>query len=95
VSDEIKNLDADTAALLASIERGLAQAAQGVGRITTPEQIAQRVARRAGRPPGAVATVHKQPVTLRVAPDALARWRASGKGWQTRAASVLAAHAPA
>jgi uncharacterized protein (DUF4415 family) len=25
----------------------------------------------------------------------LQRWRASGKGWQTRAADILAAHAPA
>ncbi|MBP7423684.1 MAG: BrnA antitoxin family protein [Sulfuritalea sp.] len=26
--------------------------------------------------------------------DALARWRASGKGWQTRAAALLAKYAP-
>jgi uncharacterized protein (DUF4415 family) len=50
--------------------------------------------RRAGRPAGSVAQVRKQPITLRVSPDALTRWRASGKGWQTRAAAVLAAHAP-
>jgi len=65
------------------------QAKRGEGRVTTGEEIARRVA---GRPPLAV---HKQPVTLRMAPDALAKWRASGKGWQTRAAGVLAAHAPA
>ncbi|MDR0233854.1 MAG: BrnA antitoxin family protein [Zoogloeaceae bacterium] len=47
--------------------------------------------RTSGRPPLAT---HKEPVTLRLAPDTLARWRASGKGWQTRAAAVLAANAP-
>jgi uncharacterized protein (DUF4415 family) len=41
-----------------------------------------------------VQAVHKQPVTLRLPPDVLAAWRASGKGWQTRAAAALAAMAP-
>ena len=72
------------AALLRSVE----QALRGEGRITTGEEIARRVA---GRPRQ---EVHKQPVTLRMDPDALARWRASGKGWQTRAAQALAALAP-
>jgi len=36
----------------------------------------------------------KQQVTLRLEPDTLARWRASGAGWQTRIAHVLAEHAP-
>jgi len=72
------------AALLRSVDQALA----GEGRVTTGEEIARRTG---GRPPLAV---HKQPVTLRMAPDALAKWRASGKGWQTRAAAVLAANAP-
>ncbi|MEY4265943.1 MAG: hypothetical protein RIS90_478 [Pseudomonadota bacterium] len=46
---------------------------------------------RRGRPK---ATQHKEPVTLRVDPEVLAAWRASGKGWQTRAAAALAAQAP-
>ena len=46
---------------------------------------------RRGRPP--VATP-KQPVTLRLDPQVLSLWRASGKGWQTRAAAVLAEKAP-
>jgi len=46
---------------------------------------------RRGRPP--VATP-KQPVTLRLDPQVLALWRASGKGWQTRAAALLAERAP-
>lgn len=31
----------------------------------------------------------KQLLTLRVAPDVIERWRATGPGWQTRMASVL------
>ncbi|HMO45404.1 MAG TPA: BrnA antitoxin family protein [Rubrivivax sp.] len=36
----------------------------------------------------------KVPTTIRMDPEALARWRASGPGWQTRAAALLAAKAP-
>ena len=42
---------------------------------------------RRGRP---VQETHKQAITLRLDPQVLATWRASGKGWQTRAAQVLA-----
>lgn len=87
--DTTTKLDADTAALLASIERSLQQVARGEVHIHTPEQI---VARRAGGRP--VQAVHKAPVTLRLDPDVLAAWRASGKGWQTRAAQALAQLAP-
>lgn len=68
----------------------IGQAMCGEGTVTTPEQITAR-RRRAGRP---VQEVHKQPVTLRLDPEVLARWRASGKGWQTRAAKALALAAP-
>jgi len=54
--------------------------------------IAELQARKRGRP---VVGESKTAVSLRVPDSALARWRASGKGWQTRAAAVLAAHAPA
>lgn len=46
---------------------------------------------RIGRP---VTSTPKLAITLRLAPDTLARWRASGKGWQTRAAQVLDRAAP-
>jgi uncharacterized protein (DUF4415 family) len=65
-------------------------------RTVTPEEgkaamaVAAENARR-GRPKAAQ---HKEPVTLRLDPQALAAWRASGKGWQTRAAAALAAMAP-
>ena len=68
----------------------IGQEMRGEGKVTTPEQIKVR-RRGAGRP---VQEVHKQPVTLRLDPEVLARWRASGKGWQTRAAKALASSAP-
>lgn len=80
--------DPEVAAFEAALLRSVDQALAGEGRVTTPEQIARRTG---GRPRQ---EVHKQPVTLRLDPDALARWRASGKGWQTRAAAALAAAAP-
>lgn len=46
---------------------------------------------RRGRPP---VPTPRQPVTLRLDPQVLALWRASGKGWQTRAAAILAERAP-
>jgi uncharacterized protein (DUF4415 family) len=83
-----KKPDAEMLEFMASLERGLQEALAGQGRVTTGEQIARRTS---GRPRLAM---HKQPVTLRMAPEALAQWRASGKGWQTRAAALLATHAP-
>jgi uncharacterized protein (DUF4415 family) len=63
------------------------------GRLVAPEvgMAALAAGSRRGRPPAAH---HKAPVTLRMDADALAAWRASGKGWQTRAAQALAALAP-
>ena len=44
-----------------------------------------------GRPKLAVT---KARLTMRVDAATLERWRASGPGWQTRAAALLAEHAP-
>ncbi len=44
-----------------------------------------------GRP---VVGVAKTAISLRVPKDVLARWRASGPGWQTRMAETLAKRAP-
>jgi uncharacterized protein (DUF4415 family) len=52
------------------------------------EQIAQRRVRGPGKKPARAMT------TLRLPAETLARWRASGPGWQTRAAQVLTMHAP-
>lgn len=83
-----KKPDAETLQFMADLERSLQEGLAGQGRVTTAETIAKRAG---GRPPQAV---HKAPVTLRLDPEVLARWRASGKGWQTRAAQALAAAAP-
>ena len=44
-----------------------------------------------GRPKLAASKVA---ISLRLAPDVLARWKASGPGWQTRMAAALLASAP-
>ena len=46
---------------------------------------------RIGRP---LSAAPKLATTLRLDPETLARWRASGKGWQTRAAQLLDKNAP-
>ena len=81
-------LDADTAGLLASIERGLAQSARGEGCVHTPVQI---MARRRGRPVGSTQAVTKQPVKLRLDADVLQALRATGEDWQTRINEMLRA----
>jgi uncharacterized protein (DUF4415 family) len=43
---------------------------------------------------GAQKTPTKRPISLRVDPDVLAAYRATGKGWQARMNATLAAHAP-
>ncbi len=87
------HIDPEMAEFEAAMLRSLDQVQAGqYGRVSTPEQIEARRAR--GRPTGSVQTVTKRPTTLRLDEDALNRWRASGKGWQTRAAEVLALHAP-
>lgn len=86
-------IEADAGEAFPDLRQSLAEAKAGLyAKTHTPEQI---VARR-GRP---IKATHKQPVTLRLPPEALAGWRASGKGWQTRAAQVLTdwlkTHSPA
>ncbi len=55
------------------------------------KKAAQEMLKPRGRPK---AEVTKARVTIRIEHAALERWRASGKGWQTRAAALLAAKAP-
>ena len=84
-------LDAASAELLASIERGLEQAARGeYAAIHTPEQI--RARRKAGRPPGSTQAVTKKPVQIRLDADVLQALRATGEGWQTRVNDTLRAN---
>ena len=87
-------IDPDDAAELteADMLRGTWQVA-GVP-VTAKEGKALAKAAWRGRPIGSVKDPHKVPTTLRLNEEVLQRWRASGKGWQTRAAALLAAHAP-
>jgi uncharacterized protein (DUF4415 family) len=55
---------------------------------------AEQIKARRGRPVGSIQASTKSPTTLRLDAEALKRWRASGKGWQTRAAALLAKYAP-
>lgn len=55
---------------------------------------AEQIKARRGRPVGSAQATTKRPTTLRLDAEALTRWRASGKGWQTRAAALLAKYAP-
>ena len=63
------------------------------GKVVTRDAAQAAIVRR-GRPPGSVKATPKVSTTIRLDGAALARWRASGKGWQSRAAQLLAAHAP-
>ncbi len=54
-------------------------------------EVAQDMLKPRGRPK---TTSPKERMTLRLDADVLARWRASGKGWQTRAAQALTQAAP-
>lgn len=53
--------------------------------------VIRRDGKRIGRPPVANPKVA---ISLRLPPDIVARWRASGAGWQTRMADVLKQRAP-
>ena len=65
-----------------------------IGEKVVTRDTAQAAIVRRGRPPGSMKAMPKVSTTIRMDETALARWRASGKGWQTRAAQVLAKHAP-
>jgi uncharacterized protein (DUF4415 family) len=52
----------------------------------TEEMLARATIRRGGRP---VSTNPRKQVTIRLPADVLARWKATGPGWQTRMAERL------
>jgi uncharacterized protein (DUF4415 family) len=53
----------------------------------TDAMLARAVVRKRSRPPSANP---RQLISLRLPPDVIERWRASGPGWQTRMAELLA-----
>lgn len=52
----------------------------------TEEMFARAVFKKAGRPPS---TNPRQAISLRLPPEVIAKWRATGPGWQTRMAERL------
>lgn len=61
----------------------------------TDEMLARAVLRRGGKPVGRPPLENpKVAISIRLPPDVVARWRASGAGWQTRMAKVLEKRAP-
>lgn len=52
----------------------------------TPEMLARAKVKKGGRP---VSGNPRQLITIRLPADVLARWKASGPGWQTRMADRL------
>ena len=86
-----KPVDPEMQAFEEALLRSIDQVKAGqYGTVHTPEMIE---ARRRGRPTGSVKVITKQPTTLRLDPQTLESWRATGKGWQTRAAEVLETYA--
>ncbi|MBK6287753.1 MAG: BrnA antitoxin family protein [Gammaproteobacteria bacterium] len=61
----------------------------------TDEMLARAVLKRGERPVGRPPIENpKVAISIRLPPDVVARWRASGAGWQTRMAKVLEKRAP-
>ena len=61
----------------------------------TDEMLSAAVLKRAGKRIGRPRIANpKVAISLRLPPDVLERWRASGEGWQTRMAKVLEKRAP-
>lgn len=61
----------------------------------TEEMLARAVLKRGGKRVGRPPLPNpKVAISLRLAPQVLKRWKASGSGWQTRMAEVLAKRAP-
>lgn len=81
-----KAKDPEMAEFEAALLRSLDQAAQGAGRVTTPEQIQ---ARRVGRPVGSLKAQPKVSTTIRLSPQVVEAFRATGNGWQTRIDAAL------
>jgi uncharacterized protein (DUF4415 family) len=52
----------------------------------TDEMLARAVFKKAGRPKS---TSPRQMISLRLPPEVVARWKATGPGWQTRMAKRL------
>ena len=83
----VKAVEADAGHVLPGLRESLAEAKAGIyGAVHTPEQIA---ARRAGRPAGSLKSEPKISTTIRLSPNVMQAFKATGKGWQTRIDDAL------
>ncbi|WP_235514184.1 BrnA antitoxin family protein [Acidovorax sp. Root217] len=81
--------EADAGQAIPGLRESLADLQAGkFGAVHTPEQIAKR---KAGRPRGSVKADAKVSTTLRLDPEVLAAFKATGAGWQTRVNDLLLA----
>ncbi len=76
-----KAIDPEMVEFEAALLSSISQSANGEGCITTPSQIK---ARRAGRPAGTLKDCPKVSTTIRLSPEVIEAFKASGSGWQTR-----------
>ncbi len=87
----LQSLESMTPEEGAQIDRGIAADPDTFE--LTDEHFAKMKPSRMGRPPKA-AHERKRSVTLRLDPDVLAAYEATGKGWQTRINEILRQAAP-
>lgn len=84
-----KTPDAEQKQFAADVLESIRQAGRGeFAAVHTPATIK---ARKRGRPAGTAKPDTKVPTTLRIPPDVLERWKATGPGWQTRMVQRLSA----
>lgn len=89
VEKAARAIEADAGHALPGLRQSLQQAKRGeFASIHTPSTIA---AHKRGRPVGSAKPDAKVSTTLRLPPDILARWKATGPGWQTRMVQRLSA----
>jgi uncharacterized protein (DUF4415 family) len=87
-----KAIEDDEGFQIDGLRESLAEAKRGeYAAVYTPEVL---MARQRGRPVGTVKADKKRQTALRLNVTTLERWRASGRGWQTRAAALLDRYAP-
>jgi uncharacterized protein (DUF4415 family) len=67
-------------------ERVRREAGRGAGAVEMNRQIGESIMRKRGRP---VVGEPKTAISLRIPNSLLARWKATGPGWQTRMAAAL------
>ena len=82
--------DPETREFEEALLRSLDEAKRGeFAAVHTPEMIAGYKARAVGRPVGTRKAAPKVATTIRLSPDVMAAFKATGAGWQTRIDAAL------